>query len=39
MIHGHEVMIYYEKQNQKVHIQIYKFIVVYSTLLRVANFR
>jgi len=39
MIRGHEVMIQYEKQNQKVHIQIYKFIVVYSSLLHAANFR
>jgi len=28
MIRDHEVMIYYEKQNQNVHIQICKFIAV-----------
>ena len=39
MIRGHEVMIHYEKQNQKVHTQVYKFTAVYSSLLHVASFR
>jgi len=37
MIRGHELMIHYEKQNQKVHTQIYKFIVVFRSLLHVAK--